>query len=133
MAVNFKAVPKKNPSKQDDPPKYYAQVVSSGEMSMRQVAKQISAISTVSTTDTVAVIEAFLTVVPQTLADGKIVRLGDFGSFSLNVNSDGAETSEKLGKTDIRKATVKFRPSKEFARTISNIALLKTTWQKGGV
>ncbi|MEI6062269.1 MAG: HU family DNA-binding protein [Bacteroidota bacterium] len=126
MAVNFKAVPKKNPSKQDDPPKYYAQVVSSGEMSMRQVAKQISAISTVSTTDTVAVIEAFLEVVPQTLADGKIVRLGDFGSFSLTLSSEGVADAASLGAKDITRVNVKFRPGKEFAKVIDTIEFTKT-------
>ena len=65
MSVNYKPVPKKNPSQQAEPAKFYAQVVSSGDMTTRQLAKQISAISTVSAADTMAVIEAFLEVVPQ--------------------------------------------------------------------
>jgi len=64
MGVNYKAVPKKNPGNQAAPAKYYVQVVSSGEMTLRDLAKQISLISTVSTADTLAVLENFLTVIP---------------------------------------------------------------------
>ncbi len=127
MAVNYKPVPKKNPSQQTEPAKFYAQVVSSGDMTLRQLAKQISAISTVSTADTMAVIEAFLEVVPQALADGKIVRLGDFGSFNLTASSTGAADAAALSSTAINKVSVKFRPGKEFTKVIDTIEFTKTT------
>ena len=125
MAVNYKAVPKRNPSKQDEAPKFYAQVVSSGDMTVRQLAKQISAISTVSVADTMAVIEAFLEVVPQALADGKIVRLGDFGSFNLAVNSEGAVDATTLSKNQIKKVSVRFRPGKEFSNVTNAVEFSK--------
>ena len=121
MAVNYKPIPKRNPSKQEEAPKFYAQVVSAGDMTVRQLAKQISSISTVSVADTMAVIEAFLEVVPQALADGKIVRLGDFGSFSLAVNSEGAVDALALSKNQIKKVSVRFRPGKEFTN-VTNAA-----------
>ena len=121
MAVNYKPVPKRNPSKQEEAPKFYAQVVSAGDMTVRQLVKQISSISTVSAADTMAVIEAFLEVVPMALADGKIVRLGDFGSFSLAVNSDGAVDALALSKNQIKKVSVRFRPGKEFTN-VTNAA-----------
>ncbi|MEI8046368.1 MAG: HU family DNA-binding protein [Bacteroidota bacterium] len=127
MSVNYKPVPKKNPSQQAEPAKYYAQVVSSGDLTLRQLAKQISSISTVSTADTMAVIEAFLEVVPQALADGKIVRLGDFGSFNLTASSTGAADAAALSSTAINKVSVKFRPGKEFAKVIDAIEFAKTT------
>ena len=126
MSVNYKPVPKKNPSQQAEPAKFYAQVVSSGDMTTRQLAKQISAISTVSAADTMAVIEAFLEVVPQALADGKIVRLGDFGSFSLAASSTGAADASALTSAAINKVSVKFRAGKEFAKTIAAIDFTKT-------
>ena len=127
MAVNYKPVPKKNPSQQAEPAKYYAQVVSNGDMTTRQLAKQISAISTVSAADTMAVIEAFLEVVPQALADGKIVRLGDFGSFSLAVNSEGAVDAPSLSKNQIKKVSVRFRPGKEFTAVINSVEFTKVS------
>ena len=127
MSVNYKPVAKKNPSQQAEPAKYYAQVVSNGDMTTRQLAKQISAISTVSAADTMAVIEAFLEVVPQALADGKIVRLGDFGSFSLAVNSEGAVDAPSLSKNQIKKVSVRFRPGKEFTAVINSVEFTKVS------
>ena len=125
MSVNYKSVPKKNPGNQAAPAKYYAQVVSSGDMTLRQVAQQIALISTVSTADTLAVLENFLQVVPTALAEGKIVRLGDFGSYSLSVKSDGAASESELTVNQIKKTTVKFRPGKIFMKTINDIDFKK--------
>lgn len=127
MAVNYKAVPKRNPSKMEEAPKFYVQVVSSGDMTVRQLAKQISAISTVSAADTMAVIEAFLEVVPQALAEGKIVRLGDFGSFSLAASSEGAVDAPTLSKNHIKKVSVRFRPGKEFTNVTNAVDFTKVS------
>jgi predicted histone-like DNA-binding protein len=126
MAVDYRAVPKRNPLKQTEPAKYYAQVVSSGQMSLRELAKRISAISTVSVADTMAVLEGFLEIVPQALADGKIVRLGDFGSYNLTASSTGAADAASLTVSNINKVSVKFRPGKEFTKVITDLEFTKT-------
>lgn len=125
MSVNYKAVPKKNPGNQTAPPKYYAQVVTSGDMSLRQLAKMISEVATVKTADTMAVLEGLLNVIPMVLADGKIVRLGEFGSFSLQASSEGAPTVPELTSNNITKTTVKFRAGKEFMNVINTIEYKK--------
>jgi predicted histone-like DNA-binding protein len=126
MSVNYKPVPKKNPAKQTDPPKYYAQVVSSGDMSLRQLAKEVAATSSMGTADTMAIIEAFLQIIPKALGDGKIVRLGDFGSFSLSASSEGMATADQLTSKDITKRTIKFRAGKELSKAINDIEFHKT-------
>jgi predicted histone-like DNA-binding protein len=95
-------------------------------MSLRELAKRISAISTVSAADTMAVLEGFLEIVPQTLADGKIVNLGDFGSYNLTASSTGAPDAESLTAGNISKISVRFRPGKEFAKTIKVMEFAKT-------
>jgi len=127
MAVNYKAVPKRNPSKQDEAPKFYAQVISSGDMTVRQLAKRISSISTVSVADTMAVIEAFLEVVPQALAEGNIVRLGDFGSFNLQASSEGSVDAPSLSRNQIKKISVKFRAGKEFTKVTNAVDFNKVS------
>ena len=127
MAVNYKAVAKKNPLKQTDPAKYYANIVTTGNLTLRQLAKEISTISTVSVADTMAVLEGLLEVVPKQLANGNIVRLGEFGSFNIQVKSAGADTAKDLSKDQITKTSVKFRPGKEFMQVIDNIEFVKTT------
>ena len=127
MSVNYKPIPKRNPAKQEEAPKYYAQVVSNGDMSLRQLAKEVAAMSTISTPDTMAVIEAFLEVIPKALADGKIVRLGDFGSFSLSVNSEGAVDAKTLTQNQIKKVAVRFRPGKEFSNVTNAVQFTKVS------
>ena len=127
MAVNYKAVAKKNPQKQDEAPKYYANIVTTGNLTLRQLAKEISTISTVSVADTMAVLEGLLEVVPKQLANGNIVRLGDFGSFNIQVKSEGADNAKDLSKDQITKTSVKFRAGKEFMQVIDNIEFIKTT------
>jgi predicted histone-like DNA-binding protein len=127
VSVNYKPVPKKNPAKQTDPPKYYAQVVSSGDMSLRQLAKEVAATSSMGTADTMAVIEAFLQIIPKALGDGKIVRLGDFGSFSIQASSEGADDADSLNRHSIKKVAVKFRPGKEFSKATDSIDFTKVS------
>jgi len=125
MAVNYKAVPKKNPSDQASPAKYYPQVKSTGDVTLRQLAKEIALISTVSTTDAIAVMEGFLEVVPKALGTGRIVRLGEFGSFSISINGEGAATADELSRHHIKKTSVKFRPGKIFQQEVATIEFKK--------
>src|SRR5258708_34964703 len=94
MSVKFSVTPKKDPRNQEAAPKYYAVVKSNGRSDTNTVAKNINRMSTVSSVDTAAVLEAFLTVVPEELANGNIVELGDFGTFRVSVSSEGAEKAE---------------------------------------
>jgi len=51
---------------------------------------------------------------PRALADGNIVRLGDFGTSGLRVRSVGADTEEAVGAQKITKVVASFRPGKRF-------------------
>ena len=125
MSVNYNAVPRKNPGDPDATPKYYPSVVKSGDIKMRALAKRIAEISTVSTVDTMAVLEGLLTVLPQELADGNVVRLGDFGSFWLRVKTQGAETPEEVSANHILNVLPRFTPGKEFKQVLESIEFEK--------
>jgi len=118
MAVNFIAVPKVNPNDLNEPEKYYAQVVSSGDIHLRDLAKEISMMSALSVSDVTAVVETLLEIIPLKLLDGKIVRLGELGTFSLSVSSDGSGSATELTGNHIRNANIKFRPGKEFRKAV---------------
>lgn len=112
---------KKNPLDAAAAPKFYASAVTSGEASLRALVKEISARSTVSAADTMAVIESLLEVIPLNLAAGRIVRLGELGSFSVRIKSTGAETAEKCGKANIQAVKLHFRAGKEFTAVLDQI------------
>ncbi|MCI0553675.1 MAG: HU family DNA-binding protein, partial [Anaerolineae bacterium] len=88
-------------------------------------AKSINSMSTVSSVDTAAVLEAFLTVVPEKLAEGNIVELGDFGSFRVSVSSDGAALAEDVTARSITDTRVIFTPGKRFKQVLDTVEFQK--------
>ena len=120
MTVKYNVVARHNPRDIAAPPKYYPSVVSSGEVTIQQLAEKIADISTVSSIDVVAVLEAFVQLVPRELTEGNIVRLGDLGSFWLRVKSDGSVTPEEVSASNVNKILPKFTPSKRFKKVLNN-------------
>ena len=121
MTVKFNVVERGNPSNLAAPKKFYPSIASSGRKTMRELAGQIAQISTVSSVDTMAVLEALLTIIPQELVAGNIVELGDFGNFWLKANADGADTAEAVRATQIKRILPRFNPGKEFKRTLESV------------
>jgi len=125
MTVKFNVVERGNPANAAAPKKFYPSIQSSGRMSLRELAKEISSISTVSSTDTLAVLEALLTIIPKELSKGNIVELGDFGSFWLRSGAEGADTAEAVRGNQITKVLPRFNPGKEFKKTLDAIEFEK--------
>ena len=121
MTVKYNVVERGNPSNREAPKKFYPSVASSGRRTLRQLAGRISEISTVSSTDTMAVLEALLKTIPQELADGNVVELGDFGNFWLKVTSEGAETADAVRATQITTLLPRFNPGKEFKKVLATV------------
>jgi predicted histone-like DNA-binding protein len=128
MPVKFYATPKKDPRNLEAEPKYYATVRSDGRVDTVGIAKSINNMSTISLPDTAAVLEAFLHVVPEKLADGKIVELGDFGSFRITVSSEGTAAPEELNSRSITGSRVIFTPGKRFKELLGTIKFEKEVW-----
>ncbi len=127
MSASYKVVARGNPQRPEDPKKYYANYVSSGRVTVRDLANQIAQISTMSSIDMLAGLEALLQVLPQHLADGKIVDLGEFGTFNLRIKSDGSDTPEAVNANNITKVLPRFTPRKAFKQVIENAEFKKTT------
>ena len=125
MPVKFTATPKKDPRNLEVEPKYYATVRSDGRADTITIAKSIKKTCTVSNAATLAVLEAFLDVVPEKLADGRIVELGDFGTFRITVSSEGAALAEDLTARSITDTRVIFTPGKRFKQLLATIEFQK--------
>jgi predicted histone-like DNA-binding protein len=122
MTVKYTVVARGNPQNPEAPKKYYPSVNSTGRVNLRGLAERIAEISTVSSVDVVAVLEALLTIIPRELANGNIVNLGDFGSFRLRIHSVGADSEEKVTARNITKTLPRFTPGKRFQETLDNIS-----------
>jgi predicted histone-like DNA-binding protein len=125
MTVKFNVVERGNPANREAPKKFYPSVASSGRKTLRQMATQISQMSTVSSADTMAVLEALLTTIPQELAAGNVVELGDFGNFWLKANADGADTADAVRSSQITTILPRFNPGKEFKKVLATLEYVK--------
>ena len=125
MAVKYRVIPRGKPGDPDTPKKYYPSVSSTERIELQEISAQISEISTVSRIDTLAVLEGFLTVLPRTIAAGRIVQLGNFGSFWMKVRSEGSDTPEEVSSQNIINVLPKFTPGKEFKKILKNTGFVK--------
>jgi len=125
MSVKFNVIEKGNPADREAPKKFYPSIQASGRITTRQLAERASQMSTLTTADIMAAIESFLTIVPDELAKGNIVELGDFGSFWLRTSADGAEVATDVRSAQINGVLPRFNPGKEFKRTLDNVEFVK--------
>ena len=125
MPIQYHLMERIKPTDPTAPKKHYAVTQSSGEVTLRQLADQIAEISTVSSIDTLAVLESLLQVIPRHLLDGKIIRLGDFVSFRVSISSSGADTPESFSKSMIKNVKLLFRPGKQISNELKKAEFAK--------
>lgn len=125
MSVKFNVVERGNPSNREAPKKYYPSIQSSGRVSTRELAEMAAQRSTLSSMDMMAAIESFLAIIPEQLAKGNIVELGEFGTFWLRTTSEGAETPEEVRATQITSILPRFNPGKVFKHVLDGIEFVK--------
>jgi predicted histone-like DNA-binding protein len=125
MAVSYVVVEKRNPLRPDEPKKFYANVKSTGGVTLKTLGKEITQRSTVNHADTLAVLEVLTQVLTERLSEGKIVRFGDFGSFQVGVGSGSAETREKFTSSLIKSRKVIFRPGVDLKEMLNNLTFEK--------
>ena len=127
MSIKFIVVERGRPGHEEVPKKYYPSIQSTGRVSLRQLAAEASAMSTLSSPDIMAAVEAFLTLVPEHLAQGEIVELGDFGSFWLRFSAEGAERPEQVRGSQITTLIPRFMPGKQFKQALDEVKFEKMT------
>jgi predicted histone-like DNA-binding protein len=125
MDFKFKAIAKKNPREPQAPAKFYPSPVYTGDVTIRELAKEIAELSSLNTIDVLAVLEGFLTKIPQKLSQGYIVKLRDFGNLRITFSSLPSDTADKVTADKIKKAKVNFRPSILFSELTGVVKFTK--------
>ncbi len=114
-----------NPTDLTAPNKFYPFKQAQEELTLRDFAKRISRESTVSMMDTMAVLEGLLQIIPDEILNGKIIKLGDFGTFRTTLSSVGVATEEEFSPTKIKKLNIRFRPAREFRNLLASVRFEK--------
>jgi len=121
MAIDYVLAQRANLRDATAPRKFYAVSKSSGEETTRQLATEISKRSGISSSEVFAVIESFIDLIPERISEGKIVRLGEFGSFSISLSSEGTEKAEDFNSSNIKGNSLNFRPGKIFQKVLNTV------------
>lgn len=119
MAQGYRLVMKKNLSKKEGEPdkKAYAIPKYNGTTDMDTLCRLIGARSTVSSADVKAVLDNLNFILDVEMQAGRIVQLGEFGSFRLSVSSAGATTADDFKPAMLRTARVIFTPGSSLKTT----------------
>ena len=110
MSVNYCVFQQKHDMSGTGSHKFYARAQSAGQMSFKKLCAKISDRCTATKADVMASLEGCIYVMKEALEDGKIVRLGDFGSFQLSLTSEGALLEKDFVSANITGAKIRFRP-----------------------
>lgn len=88
------------------------------ELTVNDLAKDISDACTLNVTDVEAVLTALVRKLPLYLKNGFKVQLGNFGRVKLSFSSKGSEKAEDVDSSNITNKRILFTPSTELKSEI---------------
>lgn len=121
MSIKYKLIEKGQPGVAGGgTKKWYASIVTDGELDIDDIVKQIEKFSSLSEADIRGVVIAVENVIQEALADSKIVRLDKLGTFYPTLSSGAAATEKDFNQSLIKSAGVNYRPGKRILDTIKS-------------
>ena len=113
MSIFLKAVQRINPSEPDEPKKWYPVQYTTKMVDESEVAMLIADETTLNPMEAAMAIRQLRKVVQRLLLDGKSVKLGDWGTFNITLNTEGAERKEDLTARNVKRVNINFQPADE--------------------
>ena len=113
MSIFLKAVQRINPSEPDEPKKWYPVQYTTKRVDESEVAMLIADETTLNPMEAAMAIRQLRKVVQRLLLDGKSVKLGDWGTFNVTLNTEGAERKEDLTARNVKRVNINFQPADE--------------------
>jgi predicted histone-like DNA-binding protein len=110
MKAKFKVQERKDPRDPALPAKYYPEVVSNETIGLRQLISDIVDMTSTSSSDIMAILEALMHLIPKYLKRGLRVSLGEFGRYFLSISGEGKEKEEDVDASAISKIRIRFLP-----------------------
>ena len=124
MPLKFSLKKKSRRNLKEEDKLYYAIAKSDGVVNEKDIARRIEAMSSLSSIDIAATIEAFTRVMTDELSQGKTVKLGELGIFYLTLQSEGVKDTKDFNRDCIKKIKLHFLANKLMKSKISKIPLL---------
>jgi len=125
MAIKYSVVQQKYDITGQNILKFFAKAQASGQTDFASICETISDRGTVTKGDVMASIDGCIYAMKTALKEGRIVRLGEFGSFQIGVSSEGTEIEKDFSSSKIKKARILFRPGKDLSTMLNNLTYHK--------
>jgi predicted histone-like DNA-binding protein len=119
MALFYNKVQRKNPAKQSEPAKWYPVLRSVTQVTEKEVGKRIADETTLNPKEAEMAISQLLKVLKAELLAGNTVKLGDWGTFHLTVNSNGVATEQEVTATLIKQVNINFLAGDELREALN--------------
>jgi len=118
MALFYNKVQRKNPAKQDEPGKWYPVLRSVTQVTEKEVGRRIADETTLNPKEAEMAISQLLKVLKAELLAGNTVKLGDWGTFYLTVNSEGKENEADVTAALIKRVNINFLAGDELREAL---------------
>jgi predicted histone-like DNA-binding protein len=126
MALKYKTRQKAQPGVQGGgTKKYYASIVTDGEVTVDELSKEIEKFSSLSEPDIHGVIIALENVIQTKLSESRIVKLQKLGTFYPTLSSEGKDTEEEIDSRSIRSVGVNYRPGPRILTALKDAGVKK--------
>ena len=100
---------------------YFATAQYTEVMTIEKFARHIADHGTTySRADIMAILYMAVDCMREQLLEGKKIRLGELGDFSVALSSKGAETAEKFSSQNIQRVAVSWKPGSEFRNLLAD-------------
>ena len=119
--IQIKQIAKPNPFDSENPVYYYASAVHSGKLTIEDLATEVAERCSLRCSDVIGALIALMDVIPENLIKGKVVTLGELGSFYLTVKSEGVKNPDELTKGMVKGVKIQYRPTKKFKNKLKII------------
>lgn len=110
--------------------RYYARIVTDGEVTIDDIVKDIEKFSALSEPDIRGVIIALENVIQDKLADSKIIRLEKLGTLYPSLSSEGRDKEEDVDANCIKKVGVNYRPGPRILKAMQTAGFKKVSKDK---
>ena len=126
MSVKYKVISTITPASGKENKRYYfPRITGSSKINLRQISRIIEKRSTASEADVTLVLTSLTNLIPELLAQGNTINLGEFGSFRLHAKTKSADSPENVTDKNIKELNIKFRPGNRLKEAIKKVKFEK--------
>lgn len=118
MNLTLNKVAKRNPQDRTSDPKHYAVAMHNGKLELDDLATGIADRCSLRRADVYGVLVALVDLIPDELRSGKIISMGDLGSFYISVKSEGETTADEVSTTSVKGYKLVYRPTKKLKKQL---------------